>query len=91
MPPVYCPIKISLKRKFLLFVLSLLAAVLRLFRARGRAVSKAIVIEPFGMGDAISILPMVEQLSGCFDEVAVVTKPAWSRLFRANPKTKEKF
>jgi ADP-heptose:LPS heptosyltransferase len=88
MPPVYCPVQISLKRKILLFVLSLLAAVLRLFRARGRAVSKAIVIEPFGMGDAISILPMVEQLSGYFDEVAVVTKPAWYQLFTANPKTK---
>jgi ADP-heptose:LPS heptosyltransferase len=88
MPPVYCPIQISIKRKFLLLVLSLLAAFLRLFRARGRVASKAIVIEPFGMGDAISILPMVEQLSGCFDEITVVTKPAWSRLFTANPKTK---
>lgn len=81
-------IQVSFKRKFLLFAFSLLAAFLRLFRARGHAVSKAIVIEPFGMGDTVSILPMVEQLSGCFGEVAVVTKPAWSRLFTANPKTK---
>ena len=88
MPPVYCPIQISLKRKILLFVLSLLAGILRFSLVGRKCESKAIVIEPFGMGDAISILPMVEQLSGCFGEVAVVTKPAWSRLFTANPKTK---
>jgi ADP-heptose:LPS heptosyltransferase len=88
MPPVYCPIQISLKRKILLFVLSLLAGILRLALAGRKCESKAIVIEPFGMGDAISILPMVEQLSGCFDEVAVVTKQVWSQLLTANPKTK---
>jgi ADP-heptose:LPS heptosyltransferase len=88
MLPVSRTIQVSAKRRVLLFAFSLLAAALRLFRSRGRAVSKAIVIEPFGMGDAISILPMVEQLSGYFDEVAVLTKPAWSRLFKANPKTK---
>ena len=57
-------IQVSAKRRVLLFAFSLFAAALRLFRARGRVASKAIVIEPFGMGDAISILPMVEQLQG---------------------------
>jgi ADP-heptose:LPS heptosyltransferase len=86
MPPFYCPIKISLKRKILLFVLSLLAAVLRFALAGRKCESKAIVIEPFGMGDAISLLPMVNVLCESFDSVDIITKKQWAPIFQEIPK-----
>jgi ADP-heptose:LPS heptosyltransferase len=86
MPPVYCPIKISLKRKFLLFSLSLLAGILRFALAGRKYESKAIVIEPFGMGDAISLLPMVQVLCESFDRVGVITKKQWAPIFQEIPK-----
>jgi ADP-heptose:LPS heptosyltransferase len=86
MPPVYCPIQVSFKRKFLLFSLSLLAAVLRFVLAGRKCESKAIVIEPFGMGDAISLLPMVKGLCESFDRVDVITKTQWAPIFQEIPK-----
>ena len=86
MPPVHCPIKISLKRKILLFVLSLLAGILRFSLAGRKCESKAIVIEPFGMGDAISLLPMVQGLCESFDSVDVITKKEWAPIFQEIPK-----
>jgi ADP-heptose:LPS heptosyltransferase len=86
MPPVYCPIKISLKRKFLLFVLSILAGILRFSMAGRKCESKTIVIEPFGMGDAISLLPMVQVLCESFDKVSVITKKQWAPIFQEIPK-----
>jgi ADP-heptose:LPS heptosyltransferase len=86
MPPLYCPVQISLKRKILLFVLSLLAGILRFSLAGRKCESKAIVVEPFGMGDAISILPMVKDLCESFDRVEVITKKQWAPIFQEIPK-----
>lgn len=86
MQPVYCPIQISLKRKILLFALSLLALILRCAVAGRKCESKAIVIEPFGMGDAISLLPMVKVLCESFDRVNVITKKQWAPIFQEIPK-----
>ena len=86
MPPVYCPIQISFRRKILLFVLSLLAGILRFSLACRKCESKAIVIEPFGMGDAISLLPMVNVLCESFDRVDVITKKQWAPIFQEIPK-----
>ena len=86
MQPVYCPIQISFKRKILLFVLSLLAGILRFSLAGRNCESKAIVIEPFGMGDAISLMPMVKDLCKSFDSVDVITKKQWSPIFQEIPK-----
>ena len=85
MQPVYCPIQISFRRKILLFVLSLLAGILRFFLAGQKCESKAIVIEPFGMGDAISLLPMVKVLCESFDRVNVITKKQWAPIFQEIP------
>jgi hypothetical protein len=86
MPSIYYPIQVSFKRKFLLFSLSLLAAVLRFVLAGRKCESKAIVIEPFGMGDAISLLPMVKDLCESFDSVDVITKTQWAPIFQEIPK-----
>ncbi|NDG70355.1 MAG: hypothetical protein EBY32_03440 [Proteobacteria bacterium] len=86
MPSIYYPIQVSFKRKFLLFSLSLLAAVLRFASGGRKCESKAIVIEPFGMGDAISLLPMVRDLGESFDRVDVITKKQWAPIFQEIPK-----
>jgi ADP-heptose:LPS heptosyltransferase len=86
MPPIYYPIQISLKRKFLLFVLSIVAGILRFSMAGRNCESKAILIEPFGMGDAISLLPMVKDLCESFDSVDVITKKQWAPIFQEIPK-----
>lgn len=86
MPSIYYPIQVSFKRKFLLFSLSLLAAVLRFVLAGRKCESKAIVIEPFGMGDAISLLPMVKDLCESFDSVDIITKKQWAPIFQEIPK-----
>jgi ADP-heptose:LPS heptosyltransferase len=85
MQPVYCPIRISLKRKVLLLALSLLAGILRFSLAGRKCESKAIVIEPFGMGDAISLIPMVKDLCESFDSVDVITKKQWAPIFQEIP------
>lgn len=81
MPLIYCPIRISIKRKFLLFMLSLLAGIFRFILTSRKCKSQAVVIEPFGMGDAISILPLVNGLCTCFNRVGVITKKQWSPIF----------
>jgi len=86
MPSIYYPIQVSFKRKFLLFVLSILAGILRFSMAGRKCESKAIVIEPFGMGDAISLLPMVKDLCESFDSVDVITKTQWAPIFQEIPK-----
>ena len=85
MQPVYCPIQISFKRKILLFVLGLVAGILRFSLAGRKCESKAVVIEPFGMGDAISLLPMVKVLCESFDNVDVITKKQWAPIFQEIP------
>jgi len=86
MPLIYHEIRVSTKRKFLLFLLSFVAGVFRFVLAKQTRASQAIVIEPFGMGDAISILPLVRNLCESFDNVYVITKGQWAPLFEEIPK-----
>ncbi len=82
-------IHLGAKKKILGFALSLAAACLRL---RNRLLGpppnhkKAVLLEPFGLGDIISLQPLVRSLldKGC--EVVLCGKTPWKALFPPQPR-----
>jgi ADP-heptose:LPS heptosyltransferase len=78
------PVGISLPKKAVVVVLGLASGLLRfLRRARSRPApgQKVILLEPFGMGDAISLLPLVQLLHDHGFGVVVCARPAWRPFF----------
>lgn len=80
-------ISISRNRKAGLAVLALAAAVMRAFSQKTTRENVAVVIEPYGMGDAVSLLPMARGLATVFESVHILTKPQWAPIFSDVPKT----
>lgn len=62
-------------------MLGCIAAIFRVFNAGKGLVKpcgkKAIVLEPYGMGDVISLLPLLEELKKSQWEVTVLAKTSW--------------
>lgn len=86
--PLHSPAKLSFKKRFSAFILSLAIPIIRvasgLFSKSEVHTHKIIILEPFGMGDAISLVPLVEGLLEQGRNVVVCAKPAWRRLFPEN-------
>jgi ADP-heptose:LPS heptosyltransferase len=77
-------IGISLPKKAVVFGLGVLSGLVRLRAARNRtstAKPKVVLLEPFGMGDAISLLPLVQLLHEHEFGVIICARPAWRSLF----------
>ena len=77
-------IGISLPKKAVVFGLGVISGLLRLSAARNGTTipkPKVVLLEPFGMGDAISLLPLVSLLHDHGFGVIVCARPAWRSLF----------
>lgn len=81
------PVGISLPKKIIAGALGCLSGLCRLVRTRpakpGRP-PKAVLLEPFGMGDALSLLPLVTVLRENGIAVVVCARPAWRAFFPAD-------
>src|SRR6266481_5392084 len=81
--------RLGARKKFLARLLSAAAALLRCFNGLfgPPGVSRRIVLlEPFGLGDAISLQPLVNCLLDRDYEVALCGKSAWKALFPPRPR-----
>jgi ADP-heptose:LPS heptosyltransferase len=77
-------IGISWPKKAVVFGLGVISGLLRLSAARNGTTipkPKVVLLEPFGMGDAISLLPLVSLLHDHGFGVIVCARPAWRSLF----------
>jgi heptosyltransferase-1 len=82
-------IRLGARKKFLARLLSAAAAVLRCFNGLlgPRGVSRRIVLlEPFGLGDVISLQPLVDCLLNRDYEVVLCGKSSWKALFPPRPR-----
>lgn len=74
-------IQVGLMRRVAGGALGLLAAAI----ARGRRGTplprRVVLLEPYGMGDVISLEPLVRQLRGAGWQVQIAARPAWRGLF----------
>lgn len=77
-------IHIGLKRKLAGRAMALCAAVAARLRRESGSVRRAVILEPYGMGDLISLEPLVHQLRSLDWQVHVAAQPAWRELFPAS-------
>jgi ADP-heptose:LPS heptosyltransferase len=78
------PVGISLPKKAVALALGMASTALRVCRGPGRPATlapKAVLLEPFGMGDALSLLPLVTVLHAHGHQVVVCARPAWRTFF----------
>jgi ADP-heptose:LPS heptosyltransferase len=78
------PVGISLPKKIVAAGLGCLSALCRLARSRppqSGLPPKVVLLEPFGMGDALSLLPLVQALDHHGVAVVVCARPAWRAFF----------
>lgn len=78
------PVGISLPKKAVAIGLGLVSALCRALRPHRAAPGpsqKVVLLEPFGMGDAISLLPLVTVLHDHGFSVVVCARPAWRAFF----------
>jgi ADP-heptose:LPS heptosyltransferase len=75
---------ISLPKKAVALALGVASTVLRVLRphpATPTPGQKIVLLEPFGMGDALSLLPLVALLHERGHQVVVCARPAWRTFF----------
>lgn len=78
------PVGISLPKKAVAIGLGIASAAFRMLRPHSGtdpASKKVVLLEPFGMGDAISLLPLVQVLHDHGFQVVVCARPAWRTFF----------
>lgn len=74
-------IRVGWKRRIGGQGLGLLAGLVSLIRRGEPLGQRAVILEPYGMGDVISLEPLVRQLRGSDWQVTVAARPAWRELF----------
>jgi len=78
------PVTINPAKKAVVLGLGAVSGLLRLWRSnrhQAAAKQKVVLLEPFGMGDAISLLPLVKLLQEHDFSVVVCARPAWRPFF----------
>lgn len=74
-------IQVGLLRRAAGGALGLLAATVARSRRGTTAPRRVVLLEPYGMGDVISLEPLVRQLRGAGWQVQLAARPAWRELF----------
>lgn len=79
------PIPVSWNRRAAVCLLGMVALVARLLFSRRAAKSSFLLLEPYGMGDVISLLPMLKALAETGSPCRVLIKDTWRDLVPNDP------
>lgn len=78
-------IPIATRRRLAIFPMAFACLLARLLFAKKGSGKRFIVIEPYGMGDVVSLRPMFEMLAKHSDNCQALIKPTWKDLLPSSP------